>query len=58
MENVGKIDDKVLENFFEAGYYKEKLVDSIVAIGEKAITNMLPNVTKIPIDFPEAAPLN
>jgi len=24
----------------------------------KAITNMLHNVTKIPIDFPEAAPLN
>lgn len=58
MENAGKIDDKVLENFFEAGYDKENLVDTIVAVGEKAITNMLHNVTKVPIDFPEAAPLN
>ncbi|WP_162344071.1 carboxymuconolactone decarboxylase family protein [Cyclobacterium salsum] len=58
MENAGKIDDTVLENFFEAGYDKENLVDTIVAIGEKAITNMLHNVTKVPVDFPEAAPLN
>ncbi|WP_162416845.1 carboxymuconolactone decarboxylase family protein [Cyclobacterium roseum] len=58
MENAGKIDDAVLENFFEAGYGKENLVDTIVAIGEKTITNMLHNVTKVPVDFPEVAPLN
>lgn len=57
IENAGKIDDEVLENYFEAGYTKENLVDTIVAIGEKAITNMLHNVTKIPIDFPEAPSL-
>jgi len=57
VENAGKIDDKVLETYFEAGYTKENLVDTIVAIGEKAITNMLHNVTKIPIDFPEAPAL-
>lgn len=58
MVNAGKIDDSVLESFFEAGYTKENLVDTILAIGEKAITNMLHNVTKVPVDFPEAAPLN
>jgi uncharacterized peroxidase-related enzyme len=58
IENAGKIGDEVLENFFEAGYDKENLIDTIVAIGEKAITNMLHNVTKIPIDFPEAESLN
>jgi len=58
MENAGKIEDKVLEDFFEAGYDKGNLVDTILAIGEKAITNMLHNVTRIPVDFPEAAPLN
>jgi uncharacterized peroxidase-related enzyme len=57
MENAGKIDDPVLENYFDAGYTKENLVDTIVAIGEKAITNMLHNVTQVPVDFPEAAPL-
>ena len=58
MENAGKVDEEAIENFFEAGYTKENLVDTIVAIGEKAITNMLHNITKVPIDFPEAAQLN
>jgi len=58
MENAGKVDDQDLESFFSAGYTKENLIDTILAVGEKAITNMLHNVTKVPIDFPEAAPLN
>lgn len=53
-ENRGKISDDVLENFFNAGYNKENLVDVIVAIGDKTTTNLLHNVTDIPIDFPEA----
>jgi len=56
-ENRGNISDAVLENFFDAGYTKENLVDVIVNIGEKATTNFLHNVTKIPVDFPEAPEL-
>lgn len=56
-ENRGKISDVVLENFFDAGYTKENLVDVIVNIGEKATTNFLHNVTKIPVDFPAAPEL-
>jgi len=50
----GQISDGVLEGFFNAGYDKGKLVDVIMVIGEKTITNFLHNVTDIPIDFPEA----
>ncbi|TVQ06703.1 MAG: carboxymuconolactone decarboxylase family protein [Balneolaceae bacterium] len=53
-ENSGKVTDEVLENFFAAGYTKENLVDVIINVGEKATTNYLHNVTKIPVDFPEA----
>ncbi len=53
-ENRGKINDDVLQNFFDAGYDKENLVDVIVNIGEKATTNFLHNVTEIPVDFPAA----
>ena len=53
-ENRGKISDEVLQNFFDAGYDKENLVDVIVNIGEKATTNFLHNVTEIPVDFPAA----
>jgi uncharacterized peroxidase-related enzyme len=56
-ENRGKISDYVLENFFNAGYTKENLVDAIVNIGEKVTTNFLHNVTKIPVDFPAAPKL-
>ena len=52
--NRGKISDEVLENFFNAGYTKENLIDVIVGAGEKSITNLLHNVTDIPVDFPEA----
>jgi len=57
VENAGKISDSVLENFFNAGYTKENLVDAIVNIGEKATTNYLHNITDVPVDFPEAPEL-
>jgi len=56
-ENRGKISDSSLEDFFEAGYTRENLIDVIVNVGEKATTNFLHNVTDIPIDFPEAPEL-
>jgi uncharacterized peroxidase-related enzyme len=54
----GRIEDEVLEIFFDAGYTKENLVDLIVAIGEKTTTNLLHNVTGIEIDFPKAVELS
>lgn len=56
-EKRGKVNDATLDAFFDAGYTKENLVDVIVAVGEKAITNYLHNVTQVPIDFPEAPSL-
>jgi uncharacterized peroxidase-related enzyme len=54
IQNGGKVDEQSVERFLEAGFSNENLVDLILAVGEKAITNYLHNVTKIPIDFPEA----
>ncbi len=56
-EQRGNVSDEVLKNFFDAGYTKENLVDAIVNIGEKSTTNLLHNVTEIPVDFPEAPEL-
>lgn len=56
-ENRGKISDNLLENFFNAGYTKENLVDVILGIGDKTTTNLLHNVTDVPVDFPEAPEL-
>lgn len=56
-ENRGKISDDQLENFFDAGYTKENLVDVILAIGDKTTTNLLHKVTDVPVDFPAAPEL-
>lgn len=56
-EKRGKVSQDTLQNFFDAGYTKENLVDLIVNVGEKTTTNFLHNVTGIPVDFPEAPEL-
>ncbi|MFW6290352.1 MAG: carboxymuconolactone decarboxylase family protein [Mariniphaga sp.] len=57
-ENRGNVDDATLDAFLNAGYDKGNLVDLILAVGEKSITNFLHKVTDIPIDFPEAPTLS
>jgi AhpD family alkylhydroperoxidase len=45
---------ELLDAFFEAGYTKENLMDIIILIGDRTISNMLHAVTKVPIEFPLA----
>jgi hypothetical protein len=40
----------------DAGWSKENLVDAIVTIGDKTVTNYLDVTTNVPVDFPAAAP--
>jgi alkylhydroperoxidase family enzyme len=54
IKNRGTITDNTLNRFYEVGYNDEHLIDVIVAVGEKTITNFLHKVTNVPIDFPEA----
>ena len=56
-ENRGSTDQAILENFFKAGWTKENLIDTIVLVGDKTISNYINNTTEIPIDFPVAQPL-
>ena len=55
--NKGKVDPTKLENYFAAGYTYENLVDTIVAVGDKIISNYLHAVTQVPVDFPLASEL-
>ncbi|MGS0525861.1 carboxymuconolactone decarboxylase family protein [Zobellia nedashkovskayae] len=56
-ENRGAADSSVVENFLNAGWTKENLVDTIVLVGDKTISNYLHKTTDVPVDFPEAAQL-
>lgn len=57
-ENRGRAEDTLVENFLNAGWSKENLIDTIVLVGEKTISNYIHNTTQVPIDFPVAQPLD
>ncbi len=53
----GHADPVRVQAFFDAGWTQENLVDAIVAVGDKTITNYLHGTTKVPVDFPAAPQL-
>jgi alkylhydroperoxidase family enzyme len=53
-ENKGHADEKLLEHFYAAGYNEGSLLDLVIAVGDKTITNYVYALTSIPIDFPIA----
>jgi len=53
----GHADPAKVEDFFAAGWTQENLVDAIVVIGDKTVTNYLHGATKVPVDFPPAPKL-
>ena len=56
-QSRGHVDQSLVEAFFEAGWTKENLVDAIVIIGDKTVSNYLHSTTKVPVDFPPAPAL-
>lgn len=55
--NRGHGDQKLVAAFLAAGWTTENLVDVIVTIGDKTVTNLLHGATQIPVDFPAAPAL-
>lgn len=53
----GHADQALVDAFFAAGWTKANLVDTIVAIGDKTVTNYLHATTRVPVDFPAAPKL-
>jgi AhpD family alkylhydroperoxidase len=52
--NRGHADEAAIDAFFSAGWITANLVDAIVVIGDKTVTNYLHGTTRVPIDFPAA----
>lgn len=53
-ENRGATNPEILNAYFEAGWTKENLIDTINQVGEITITNYLHRLTEVPVDFPAA----
>lgn len=54
VEGRGRVSPEVVEAFFTAGYSEATLIDVVMTIGDKIITNYLHNLTQLEIDFPLA----
>ncbi len=57
VERRGHADAERVEAFLAAGWSKANLVDAIVIIGDKTVTNYLHGTTRVPVDFPAAPAL-
>ena len=51
--NRGRPSENAADALFEAGYTKANVVDIMMIIGDKIISNYLHNFTQIPVDWPE-----
>jgi uncharacterized peroxidase-related enzyme len=56
-QSRGHVDQTLVDAFFAVGWTKENLVDAIVIIGDKTVSNYLHSTTKVPVDFPAASKL-
>lgn len=56
-ENRGQVSEEVKEDFFNAGYSESNMIDILMVIGDKIISNYIHNLTGFEIDFPVAVEL-
>lgn len=55
--NRSKPDAEVVDRLLAAGYTQANLVDIIMVIGDKMVSNFIHGTTQIPVDFPAAPEL-
>jgi len=56
-ENRGHVGAASTDAFLEGGWTQGNLVDVMMVVGDKIISNYLHGVTKVPVDFPAAPKL-
>lgn len=57
VKNRGRATQEIKDQFFAAGYTEAHLVDAVIIIGDKIISNYIHNLTEFTIDFPLAVEL-
>ncbi len=56
-EKRGHVPAAATDAFLAAGWSQANLVDAIMVVGDKSISNYLHGITKIPVDFPSVEKL-
>ena len=54
VENRGRASEESKEAFFAAGYSEVNMIDAMIVVGDKIISNYIHNLTEFEIDFPVA----
>ncbi|GBF19346.1 MULTISPECIES: carboxymuconolactone decarboxylase family protein [Arenibacter] len=57
VKNKGRASEEVKEQLFDAGYTEANLIDVVIVIGDKTISNLIHNLADFEIDFPLAEEL-
>lgn len=57
VQNKGRVNDETKAQFFNAGYTEANLIDVLIVVGDKIISNYLHNFTGFEVDFPAAPKL-
>ena len=57
VDNRGRASQEAKDAFFAAGYTEANLIDAVIIIGDKTISNYIHNLTGFEIDFPLAPEL-
>lgn len=57
VEHRGKATAETIDTFYQAGYSEANMIDVVMVIGDKIISNYIHNLTHLEIDFPLAAEL-
>jgi uncharacterized peroxidase-related enzyme len=57
VENKGRAEEASIQAFFDAGYTEANLIDVVIVVGDKTISNYLHNLAGFAIDFPIAPEL-
>ena len=57
VRNRGRASSEAVDAFFAAGYTEANMIDVIIVVGDKTISNYIHNLTQFAIDFPLAPEL-
>lgn len=57
VENRGKASEAAKNAFFDAGYNEANMIDVVIVVGDKIVSNYIHNLTEFAIDFPVAVEL-
>lgn len=57
VEGKGRVEESAKDLFFAAGYTEASLIDVVIAVGDKIISNYIHNLAGFEVDFPSVPEL-